>query len=70
MLPRLQALDSIRMANQIAVGTGSLEKETSQSLTRAWERAAQPERAKAPVVTPQNARAIGIGFRRVAKRIL
>lgn len=63
MLPRLQAEESIRATQHVAVGTGSLERGDSQRITDRWAAAAQPNGRRPPRQTnPATLAAIGIGY--------
>jgi hypothetical protein len=68
MLPRLSAEESIRATNQIAVGTGNLEKDARRQLVATWSQQSQSNRrpVKASV---QQLGAIGIGVRVARKPI-
>lgn len=46
MLPQLVAEEHIGRANEIAVGTGSIEKEAARKMTRQWSRMAEPRRRR------------------------
>jgi len=67
MLPRLEAEESVAMANRIGMGTGSLTEEDQKALSREWAaRTAQPD---APASTPNPAPLAQMGFavRRIPK---
>jgi hypothetical protein len=75
MMPRLQGEESIRAANQMAVGAGNLEPEASRQIVSLWTDhddgpAALPS-ASRRMVKPDELRAslaaAGFGYRRVQK---
>lgn len=43
MLPRLRAEDSMRSAEIVALGTGSMDKKDARSTSRRWAREADPD---------------------------
>lgn len=71
MLPRLEAEEAMHMANQIAVGSGTLEKASHERVRAAWETAARPPsttRSRRPAAaTPDVLVGMGIGYRVVPK---
>jgi hypothetical protein len=64
MLPVLDARESITAANRHAVGSGVLEKQSRDSVTRAWSEAAGISRS-APRATPDQLALMGIGIVKV-----
>jgi hypothetical protein len=44
-IPALEADESIRMATRVAVGSGTLDADARDRVTRAWEWAADTDRA-------------------------
>ena len=62
-IPRLEARESIRAANVVAMGTGNLKKPDSQRIATQWKREANkgqgPGRSS---LSPERAAKIGLGF--------
>ncbi len=67
MLPRLSAEESMRAANQIAYGTGNLEKDTARRMADRWTQQANPQQ-RAAKATPQQLGSMGIKVRSVARQ--
>jgi hypothetical protein len=65
MMPRLEAEESQVAATRVAVGSGSIDADTSKSIQASWERQTQRKRPKAQRATREELAARGIG-RRVA----
>lgn len=70
MLPRLQADEAFAGAEQVAIGTGSVEARASKAITARWSRAIEDGRRRSPAVkaTPRVLGALGIGVRRVPRK--
>jgi hypothetical protein len=66
MMPRLEAEESFRSANRIAVGTGALSKDASRGVTGAWRAAAGLSVARRQAA-PSLLRHAGIGRRLVPR---
>lgn len=64
MLPRLQALESLRRSAEAALGSGAMKKENARSLSREWRKAAQPNK-RARKATPKDLKSLPIKVTRV-----
>lgn len=67
MMPRLYGQESIRASNQIAVGTGNLDKEDRRAVVDHWTRLTNPPRPL-KTTSPDALRARGIGVRVVSAK--
>lgn len=62
MLPRLKAEESMRASQEIAVGTGSLDRHESRRVTGAWVATATAADTRKQRPTSAALAAMGIGF--------
>lgn len=70
MLPKLQAQESLLMAERLGVGTGAVSVPKQREIRRSWNAEANRGGGKRPrtKVAPEQLGAMGIGFKRVPKR--
>lgn len=62
---RLQARESMREAERMGVGTGSMKPRDSRSIQQRWQREAGMGRSQKRRLQPGQLGAIGIGFKKV-----
>lgn len=62
MLPRLAAEESFAMAEQIAIGTGSTDRDNAKRVTDRWLKAANRTAMKPKKIRPDMLQAFGIGY--------
>jgi len=67
MMPRLLAEESLRMADRVAVGTGSLKRGSAAKIINRWRREAQAT-ARAKPISPDRLAVMGVGIRTVPRR--
>ena len=67
MLPRVQAEDSLRTSQMVAVGSGTLSRDARQQVLSAWLSVVRGDRP-AERLSPEGMVNAGIGYRRVPKR--
>lgn len=70
MLPVLDAEESMRAVERLAVGTGAMKSDGIRTVTRRWQRTideAQPRPTTRRLATPETLAGMGIGFCRVTK---
>lgn len=69
MMPRLEAEESLLVAQRVALGSGSYKKDDARRLTHRWTNQARGPRISesAAAVNPRELAGMGIGFRRRPK---
>lgn len=62
MLPRLAAEEAFAVAEQVAIGTGCIDRDDAKRVTARWLEAAHRTAVKPKKIRPEMLRAFGIGF--------
>lgn len=67
MIPRLSGEESVRAANVVAVGSGTLERDDRRSLVASWTNHQRRDRRDTAPTDPTALASVGIGVRVVTK---